>query len=170
MSPLTVPRPVSTCDDVVDVTGMGLGDFGKHVGGGVDAVHDEHIARSQQHVPDQFEDPVPADVAQVHAGDADYGEHGHEHLQLLADVDISRGDDGRIQLGMADLTPMRIATGSDRGDACGAGESVVCDGHLRLLDPAAGAAGAARWRSSSQSPLRLGLWQELSMEQWLESP
>ena len=82
------------CDDVVDVAGIGLGDLGEHVGGGDDAGHDEQVAGGQEHVPDQAEDSVLADLAQVHAGDADQGEDGHEYLQLVADVDIGRGDGG----------------------------------------------------------------------------
>jgi hypothetical protein len=41
---------------------------------------------------------------------------------------------------MADLDSDEEHTGSDRGDGCGAGECVGCNGHLRLLDPTAHAA------------------------------
>jgi hypothetical protein len=51
---------------------------------------------------------------------------------------------------MADLDSDEDHTGSDSGDARGAGEGLGRDDHLRLLDPTARTAAAARWRYSSQ--------------------
>ena len=122
-------------DVVAEVAPVRLGDLGKHVRGGEDAAHDEQVPRGQQHVADEPENAVAANLAQIHAGDPHQGEDRHQHLQLVTHVHIGRGDRGRVQLRMADLNADEQDAGGDRGRACCSSETGCGDGHLRLLTP-----------------------------------
>ena len=52
------------------------------------------VADAEHEVPDQAEHSGLRHLAQVHAGDADERQDGHEDLHGLADRPLGRGDEG----------------------------------------------------------------------------
>ena len=103
----------------------------------------QQVADAEHQIADESEQSVPADLAQVHAGDADQRQYGHQHLQGVPHRQLGRGDGGGVQVGVVDLDADEDQARSDRGGAGGPGEGGGCDGHVRLLFrwSVAGAAG-----------------------------
>ena len=117
-------------DGVVDEPGVGGSDLRQHVGGSEGDAHDAEVADREHHVADEPEEPVLADLVQVHAGDAGQGQCGHQHLQGVADVDVGGLDGGGVQLRVVDLDADEDGTGGGGGDTGPPGQQVRGDGHV----------------------------------------
>jgi hypothetical protein len=131
MSPLAV-SPLTWADDVVDEDGIGRDELRQDERGHVGHARHEEVATAEHEVPEQSEDPVAANLAEVHPGDGDERQDGHQHLETVANDHLGRRDGGGVEVRMADLDADEEHSGADRCRRGGPSERAGCDGHVAL--------------------------------------
>ena len=125
--------PGGNRQDVVDVPRLRRGEGRQD--GDSDGLHtqDGEISGGEQRVADQAESPGLPGLAQVHPGDADERQDGHQRLDGLAHRVVGGGHGRRVEVGVSDLDADEQQARGDGRQACRSGEESGGDGHVRLL-------------------------------------
>src|SRR5207248_2786698 len=119
----TDQRAAGGCrDDVANVRRVRVSQRRQDEGRDERRTEDRQVAEAEYDVPDQPDEAVLADLAQVQPGDPGQRQSSHHHLQRAPYDDLGRGDRGDVEVWVADLDADEDQSGGGRGGAGGPGQ------------------------------------------------